>query len=114
MPPSLPIGSVQYALCNTIAVQPLRANFTQQNIQFVTYDAPVQTVHGSTAHSAQPIKNISKMAPRVKIEWRRHRSAFFLDRESLHEAPSESFSIGISLKVVVAAGFEGAIRNVVL
>ena len=114
MPPSLPIGSVQYALCNTIAVQPLRANFTQQNILFVQYDAPVQTVHGSTAHSAQPIKNISKMAPRVKIEWRRHRSAFFLDRESLHEAPSESFSIGISLKVVVAAGFEGAIRNVVL
>ena len=85
------------ALCT--AVQPLRAKFSQQNILFVQYDAPVQTVHGSTAHSAQPIKNISKMAPRVKIERRRHRSAFFLDRESLHEAPSESFSIGISLKL---------------
>ena len=78
---------------------PLRANLTQQNILSVQYDAPVQTVHGSTAHSAQPIKNISKMAPRVKIERRRHRSAFFLDRESLHESPSESFSTGISLKL---------------
>ena len=50
MPPSLPIRSVQYVLCNTIAVQPLRANLTQQNILFVElYDAPVQTVRVSTA-----------------------------------------------------------------
>ena len=54
MPPSLPIRSVQYVLCNTIAVQPLRANLTQQNILFVElYDAPVQTVRVSTAHCAQ-------------------------------------------------------------